>query len=165
MNNFREISERQDKLRKERNELQSQVNAKQNEIDKLEMEKYDVTQFLGKVIYLEQNSVKSSYHIYLKVNKIERLINGPKFLGPYIEISREGNNTKYINIHSSGFIDTYKWDDIMCNNITIVSSMQEIKDDILVAQANIDVEDLPMPVLDGEVQDKRNKFMWFTNGK
>jgi hypothetical protein len=148
---IKEINEQQDALRKERNDYCSKMNACQNQIDDLEKEKYDVNSYLDKIIYIGLTSLKHSTHIYMQVKKIERLIQGPRFSGPCIEIHREGNTTCYIETASNRETTQYSWKDIQNGTVQIVSDFQEIKDDLIVAGSFLNMGDLPIPKLDGDV--------------
>lgn len=157
---IREINEQQDALRKERNDYCSKMDTCQNQIDDLEKEKYDVNGYLNKVIYIELNSLKYSAHIYMQVKKIERLIQGPRFSGPCIEIYREGNTTCYIETAANRETTHYSWKDIQNGVVQIVSDFQEIKDDLIVASSFLDMGDLPAPKLDDDVINTK-KYRWY----
>lgn len=157
---IKEINEQQDALRKERNDYCSKMNVCQNKIDDLEKEKYDVNGYLGKVIYIELTSLKYSTHVYMQVNKIERLIQGPRFSGPCIEIRREGNTTCYIETAANRETTQYSWGDIQNGKVQIVSDFQEIKDDLIVAGSFLNMGDLPTSKMEGDVVNTK-KYRWY----
>lgn len=161
---IQEISQQQDELRKQRDEYCSKMQECQNKIDDLEKEKYDANAYLGKIIFLNWNSIKNSTHCYLQVKNIERLMKGPRFSGPCIEIYREGNKTCYIETAAYREITQYTWADVQAGKVQVVSNMQEIKDELIVSQNCLDMGDLPIGKLDGEVVNTK-KYRWYVEGK
>ena len=66
------------KLREERNKLQDRISLIQKQIDELEIQKYDVNKYLNQYIRILYNNVVTIMY----VEKVERLLYGPKFIGP-----------------------------------------------------------------------------------
>lgn len=85
--NFDELQAKQDILRQERNFYSSKQQEIQKLIDNLEIQKYDVNKFVGKLLLIDKRSGSTySQYKYMIVDRIERLYSGPKFYGKVIEI-------------------------------------------------------------------------------
>lgn len=84
---FDELQKRQDDLRLERNKLADEQQKIQKQIDEIEIQKYDVERFVGKII-ITKKMIRAVYVStnYMIVNRVERLYNGPQFYGKSIEI-------------------------------------------------------------------------------
>ncbi len=156
-----EFNEEQDRLRKERDEYCQKMMDCQKKIDDIEKQKYDVNRYLNKVIFINMNTLNYSTHVYLKVKKIERLVNGPRFSGPAIEIHRTGNLTGYIEMASNRETTKYTWKDIDSDKPIIVDDYQTIKDDLIVATEFLDTGGMPIGKIEGEVKDTK-KYRWYT---
>ena len=84
---FDELQANQDILRQERNFYSSKQQEIQKLIDNLEIQKYDVNRFIGKLLLIDKRSGSTySQYKYMIVDRIERLYSGPKFYGKVIEI-------------------------------------------------------------------------------
>lgn len=84
---FDELQTKQDILRQERNFYSSKQQEIQKLIDNLEIQKYDVNKFVGKLLLIDKRSGSTySQYKYMIVDRIERLYSGPKFYGKTIEI-------------------------------------------------------------------------------
>lgn len=84
---FDELQKRQDDLRLERNKLADEQQKIQKQIDEIEIQKYDVERFIGKIIITKKmlGAVYVSTN-YMIVDRVERLYKGPRFYGKSIEI-------------------------------------------------------------------------------
>lgn len=84
---FDELQKKQDDLRLERNKLADEQQKIQKQIDEIEIQKYDVERFVGKIIITKKmiGSIYVSTN-YMIVDRVERLYNGPRFYGKSIEI-------------------------------------------------------------------------------
>lgn len=85
---FDKLSNRQNELRKQRNEYADKQQEIQREIDELEVQKYDAEQFVGKIV-LCRDILGAVYHTYeyMIVDRVERLYAGPRFYGKSINIT------------------------------------------------------------------------------
>ena len=94
---FEKLSLKQDELRKIRNEYADKQQEIQKQIDELELKKYDVEQFIGKIIIIK-DILGAVYHTYsyMIVDRVERLYSGPRFYGKSIDITYS-NSTKIGN--------------------------------------------------------------------
>ena len=72
---FNELQKKQDDLRLERNRLADEQQKIQKQIDEIEIQKYDVERFVGKIIITK----KMIGAVYMIVDRIEILYNGPRF--------------------------------------------------------------------------------------
>ncbi len=84
---FDELQKKQDDLRLERNKLADEQQKIQKQIDEIEIQKYDVERFVGKIIITKKmvGAVYVSTN-YMIVDRVERLFKGPRFYGKSIEI-------------------------------------------------------------------------------
>ena len=84
---FNELQKKQDDLRLERNKLADEQQKIQKQIDEIEIQKYDVERFVGKIIITKKmiGAVYVSTN-YMIVDRVERLFKGPRFYGKSIEI-------------------------------------------------------------------------------
>ena len=79
---FDELQKKQDDLRLKRNNLADEQQKIQKQIDEIEIQKYDVERFVGKIIITKKmiGAVYVSTN-YMIVDRIERLYNGLWFYG------------------------------------------------------------------------------------
>ena len=84
---FDELQKKQDDLRLKRNKLADEQQKIQKQIDEIEIQKYDVERFVGKIIITKKmiGAVYVSTN-YMIVDRVERLYKGPRFYGKSIEI-------------------------------------------------------------------------------
>lgn len=84
---FDELQKKQDELRLERNKLANEQQKIQMQIDNIEIQKYDVERFIGKII-ITKKMIGAVYVStdYMIVDRVERLYKGPRFYGKSIEI-------------------------------------------------------------------------------
>ena len=84
---FDELQKKQDDLRLKRNNLADEQQKIQKQIDEIEIQKYDVERFVGKIIITKKmlGAVYVSTN-YMIVDRVERLYKGPQFYGKSIEI-------------------------------------------------------------------------------
>ena len=84
---FDELQKKQDDLRLKRNNLADEQQKIQKQIDEIEIQKYDVERFVGKIIITKKmiGAVYVSTN-YMIVDRVERLFKGPRFYGKSIEI-------------------------------------------------------------------------------
>lgn len=85
---FEKLSSKQDELRKIRNDYADKQQEIQKQIDDLEIQKYDVERFVGKIIVIK-DMLGALYHTYeyMIVDRVERLYSGPRFYGKTIAIT------------------------------------------------------------------------------
>lgn len=134
----KEISAQQDALRDKRNALQNEMMKIQNKIDTLEMDKYDVNKYLGKWIEIKCSEMRKYVHkVYMHVDKIDRLMHGPKLTGILVEVSMYYNLvpistqiTKNINW------STTEWENVD-EEFSILENNKEIVDLVLNASKKI----------------------------
>lgn len=113
--------EEQNKLRQKRNELQKQIDAIQNRIDKLEIEKYNTDRYLNCYIKVElDNTINIMY-----VKKITRLYSGPRFTGPVVICYRysKGDN---VCLYTECSISSISWENLD-SSITIITKEEAAK--------------------------------------
>ena len=109
------VEEELGKLRQERNELQEQVNAIQNKIDKLELEKYDVNKYLNCYVKTEKdNAINIMY-----VKKITRLYSGPKLTGPVVSYHSYSKGDNFVCLYVECSISSLSWKNL--DSITIIT--------------------------------------------
>lgn len=112
---FIELQKKQDILRQERNFYSSKQQEIQKAIDEIEIQKYDVNKYIGKVLLVSKKTspVYSQYR-YMIVDRIERMYSGPKFYGKTIEICFSNNlkigNSLYMSERSEW--SEVKWEDV-----------------------------------------------------
>ena len=84
---FDELQKKQDDLRLKRNNLADEQQKIQKQIDEIEIQKYDVERFVGKIIITKKmiGAVYVSTN-YMIVDRVERLYKVPRFYGKSIEI-------------------------------------------------------------------------------
>lgn len=84
---FEKLSLKQDELRKIRNDYADKQQEIQKQIDDIEIQKYDVERFVGKIIVIK-DLLGALYHTYeyMIVDRVERLFSGPRFYGKTIGI-------------------------------------------------------------------------------
>ena len=134
---FDELQKKQDDLRLERNKLADEQQKIQKQIDEIEIQKYDVERFVGKIIITKKmiGAVYVSTN-YMIVDRVERLYKGPRFYGKSIEIcfsnsTAIGNSicmyerSEYSGIAWSG-VDTI--DDLKYINSDIFRKIAESQD-------------------------------------
>ncbi|MGM9533067.1 hypothetical protein [Intestinibacter sp.] len=116
------ITEKQDKLRKQRDELQKEVNAIQNRIDELEIEKYNADKYLNCYIKTEiGNTINIMY-----VKKITRLSSGPKFTGPVVEYHSYLKGNNIVSLYTEYSISSIPWKNLG-SRITIITKEEAVK--------------------------------------
>lgn len=135
---IKEISEQQDALREKRNALQDEMMKIQNEIDTLEMDKYDVNKYLGKWIEVKYSEMRKYVHkVYMHVDKIDRLIHGPKLTGALVEISMYYNLVPLsVQITKNINWSTTEWENVD-KEFSILENNKEIVDLVLNASKKI----------------------------
>ena len=117
-----DLEKEQDKLRKERNKLQDKINLIQKEIDEIEIKKYKVENFLNKYIRIvTDNTITIMY-----VKKIERLLFGPKFIGPRFGHFLFSSGYSSLYIYQDSYFSTIKWNDVH-KFITIITKEEAAK--------------------------------------
>lgn len=122
---FEKLSLKQDELRKIRNEYAGKQQEIQKQIDDIEIQKYDVMQYIGKIILLKDN-LGAVYHNYeyMIVDRIDRLYAGPRFYGKSISITysnscKIGNS---IQMWERSEYSSFTWKDV--NNIKVVEPLK-----------------------------------------
>lgn len=112
---FEKLSSKQDELRKIRNEYAGKQQEIQKQIDDLEIQKYDVEQFVGKIIVIK-DLLGAVYHTYeyMAVDRVERLYSGPRFYGKTISVvysnsCKIGNS---LQLWERSEYSSFKWDQV-----------------------------------------------------
>lgn len=113
------IEKEQNRLREERNKLQDQINLIQKQIDKLEIQKHDVNDYLHQYVRIIHNNVITIMYI----EKIERLLYGPKFIGPMVSQYLTYNSLVFNSV--SSFV-AIKWEDVH-KSVTIITKEEATK--------------------------------------
>lgn len=112
---FEKLSSKQDELRKIRNDYADKQQEIQKQIDDLEIQKYDVEQFIGKIIVVK-DILGAVYHTYeyMVVDRVERLYSGPRFYGKTIAVTYS-NSCKIGNslqLWERSEYSSFKWDQV-----------------------------------------------------
>lgn len=112
---FEKLSSKQDELRKIRNDYADKQQEIQKQIDSLEIQKYDVERFIGKIIVIK-DLLGAVYHTYeyMVVDRVERLYLGPRFYGKTISVVYS-NSTKIGNslqLWERSEYSSCKWDKV-----------------------------------------------------
>lgn len=125
---FEKLSLKQDELREIRNEYASKQQEIQKQINDIEIQKYDVMQYVGKIILLKDD-LGAVYHNYeyMIVDRVDRLYAGPRFYGKSISITysssyKIGNS---IQMHESSEHYSFAWKDV--DNIKVVEPLKVMK--------------------------------------
>lgn len=125
---FEKLSLKQDELREIRNEYASKQQEIQKQINDIEIQKYDVMQYVGKIILLK-NDLGAVYHNYeyMIVDRVDRLYAGPRFYGKSISITysnsyKIGNS---IQMHERSEHYYFTWKDV--DNIKVVEPLKVMK--------------------------------------
>lgn len=109
---FDELDQKQNELRKIRNEYADKQQEIQKQIDQLEIDKYDAEQYIGKIIVCK-DMLGAVYHAYtyMIVDRVERLYAGPRFYGKTIEItfSRHFKIGNSILMYERSECSNFKW--------------------------------------------------------
>lgn len=89
---FKKLSSKQDELRKIRNMYADKQRDIQKEINDIEIRKYDVDKFIGKIIVIK-DYIGDDYRTYefMVVDGVERLYRGPKFHGKILSFVYSDN--------------------------------------------------------------------------
>lgn len=128
---FDELQKKQDELRIERNKLAEEQQKIQKEIDNIEIQKYDVNKFIGKIIVTKKLLGKVYYSLgYLIVDKVERLSNGPKFYGKSIDICFSDS---YLIGNSISMVENAEYSGISWKNVDSIddtTTPEELKTNI-----------------------------------
>lgn len=107
-----EIEEKLKELREKRNNLSAEISKCQEEIDKLELEKYDTQRFLGKILDLSGYIRIRSSECWLYVTSIERLIDGPRFHGTMIRVGKDmTGKITFVEVSVDSSV-TKKWEEL-----------------------------------------------------
>lgn len=114
------LNRQQEALRNERLSLEQQQREVQSKIDAIELEKHDISRFIGKAILLK-SSMKdnnSEYLDYMVVENIDRAYSGPRFNGTTISISNDKTNKASLSIQENTAYQGYYWEEV--DNIKFV---------------------------------------------
>lgn len=125
---FEKLSLKQDELREIRNEYANKQQEIQKQINDIEIQKYDVMQYVGKIILLKDD-LGAVYHNYeyMIVDRVDRLYAGPRFYGKSISITysnsyKIGNS---IQMHERSEHYSFAWKDV--DNIKVVEPLKVMK--------------------------------------
>lgn len=127
--NQEEINKKQDELRKLRNEYCEKMSQYQKEIDNLEIDKYNANQYLNKWVKIKCEPMRKFINSqYFKVNRIDRLISGPKMYGTLITFNKyyDGSPRMY-EVDYETCIQYIKWENLD-KEIFIVEDTKDIRE-------------------------------------
>lgn len=126
--NQEEINKKQDELRKLRNKYSEKMLQCQKEIDNLEIDKYNANQYLNKWVKIKCEPMRKFINSqYFKVNRIDRLISGPKMYGTLITINKYYDDSpRMYEVDYEACIQHIKWENLN-KDISIIEDINEIR--------------------------------------
>lgn len=134
-----DIEKKLKELREKRNKLSDEVSKCQEEIDNLELAKYDTQRFLGKILDLSDVMMVRSCKSWLYVTSIERLFEGPRFYGIMIRIGKDmQGKITFIDIANDAS-RTKKWGEL--KDLKIEESPEKVMNYFKDSLKNIDLGD------------------------
>lgn len=135
-----DIEKKLKELREKRNRLSKEASECQEEIDNLELAKYDTQCFLGKILDLSDIMMVRSCKSWLYVTSIERLFEGPRFHGVMIRVGKnmQGKIT-FIEVANDAS-RTKKWGEL--KDLKIEESPEKVMGYLKDSLKNIDLGDI-----------------------
>lgn len=116
MSEIEDLKKIQDELRDKRNALYKEIDAIESEINKLELERFNLDDLIGKyVIYRANGAI-----YYMKINDIKRLIKGPRLVGRLFYMLDEDRKDSIMHCYESNSIDIDGWEDAR-QHITVIT--------------------------------------------
>ena len=107
MSEVEELIKKQNELRDKRNALYKEIDAIESEINKLQLERFNLDDLIGKYIIYRANG--DTY--YMKITDIKRLIRGPRLVGRLFYMLDEDGRDSMMHCYESNSIDIDCWDD------------------------------------------------------
>ena len=107
MNEFEELTRYQDELREKRNALYAEATKLQNEIDNIEIKRFNVDDLVGKCLVYKNEFSDTSY--YIKVKEIKRLYKGPRLIGQLFYINDKKEDLSLF-LYGRSSIDIDGWE-------------------------------------------------------
>ena len=104
---FEELIKKQNELRDRRNALYKEIDAIESEINKLQFERFNLDDLIGKYIIYRANG--DTY--YMKITSIKRLIRGPRLVGRLFYMLDEDGRDSMMHCYESNSIDIDCWED------------------------------------------------------
>ena len=102
-----ELIKKQSELRDKRNALYKEIDAIESEINKLELERFNLDDLIGKYIIYRANG--DTY--YIKITDVKRLIRGPRLVGRLFYMLDEDGRDSIMHCYESNSIDIDCWED------------------------------------------------------
>lgn len=107
MSEVEELIKKQNELRDKRNALYKEIAAIESEINKIELERFNLDDLIGKYIIYRANG--DTY--YMKITDIKRLIRGPRLVGRLFYMLDEDRCDSIMHCYESNSIDIDGWED------------------------------------------------------
>ena len=107
MSEVEELIKKQNELRDKRNALYKEIAAIESEINKLELERFNLDDLIGKYVIYRANG--DTY--YMKITDIKRLIRGPRIVGRLFYMLDEDRKDSIMHCYESNSIDIDGWED------------------------------------------------------
>ena len=101
-----ELIKKQSELRDKRNALYKEIDAIESEINKLELERFNLDDLIGKYIIYRANG---DTH-YIKITDVKRLIRGPRLVGRLFYMIDEDRSDSIMHCYESSSIDIDGWE-------------------------------------------------------
>lgn len=109
MNEFEELTRYQDELREKRNALYAEATKLQNEIDSIEIKRFNVDDLIGKCVIYKNDFSETSY--YMRVKEIKRLYKGPRLIGRLF-YSSDKKEELSLFLYGRSSIDIDGWENV-----------------------------------------------------
>lgn len=106
MSEIEDLKKIQDELRDKRNALYKEIAAIESEINKLELERFNLDDLIGKYVIYRANG--DTY--YMKITDIKRLIRGPRLVGRLFYMLDEDRQDSIMHCYESNSIDIDGWE-------------------------------------------------------
>lgn len=132
-----EIEKRLQELREKRNKYSQEAEKCQEEIDKLELEKHDTQRFIGKIIDLSYTMMIRTVRCWCYVTSVERLIEGPRFLGTQVKVISDAHGDITSIELDSKYCFAMKWSEL--DSLKIESYPEKIMNYLYGSLGNIDL--------------------------
>ena len=106
MSEIEELIKKQNELRDKRNALYKEIDVIESEINKLELERFNLDDLIGKYIIYRAND--DTY--YIKITDVKRLIRGPRLVGRLFYMIDEDRSDSIMHCYESNSIDIDGWE-------------------------------------------------------
>lgn len=107
MSEVEELIKKQNELRDKRNALYKEIDVIESEINKIELERFNLDDLIGKYVIYKANG--DTY--YMKITDIKRLIRGPRLVGRLFYMIDEDRSDSIMHCYESSSIDIDCWED------------------------------------------------------